>query len=145
MFSDESKLCLYTNDRRMPVYRRPEERYFQCNFVSNVNFGEGSVMVWYRRPEERYFQCNFVSNVNFGGGSVMVWGAISMEGRTELKFLRGARMTVVCYITDILDPHVTPYGPFIGPGFVYMHDNAQSHIARTVQEYFRETETPVME
>ncbi|RZC40183.1 HTH 38 domain containing protein [Asbolus verrucosus] len=46
MFSDESKFCLYANDRRMPVYRRPGKRYLQCNFVYDVNFGRGSVMVW---------------------------------------------------------------------------------------------------
>jgi hypothetical protein len=60
----------------------------------------------------------------------MVWGAISVEGRTELVSLRGARMTAVRYITDILDPHVIPYAPFIGPDFVYMHHDARPHIAR---------------
>jgi hypothetical protein len=45
MFSDESRFCLYANDRRMPVYRRPGERYLQCNFVPNVNYGGGSIMV----------------------------------------------------------------------------------------------------
>jgi hypothetical protein len=72
--------------------------------------------------------------VNLGGGSVMVWGAISVQGRTELVSLRGARLTAVRYITGILDPQVIPYGPFIGTNFVYMHDNARPHIARIVQE-----------
>jgi hypothetical protein len=75
----------------------------------------------------------------------MVWGAISVQGRTELVSLRGARLTAVRYITGILDPQVIPYGPFIGTNFVYMHDNARPHIARIVQEYLRETVTPVME
>ncbi|RZC36418.1 HTH Tnp Tc3 2 and/or DDE 3 domain containing protein [Asbolus verrucosus] len=114
IFSDESRFRLYANDKRMPVYRRPGEQYLQCNFVSNVNFG---------------------------GGSVMVWSAISVEGRTELESLRGACMTAVCYITDILGPYVIPYGPFIGPDFVYMHDNARPHIDHIFQEYFRESET----
>jgi hypothetical protein len=74
----------------------------------------------------------------------MVWSAISVQGRTELVCLRGARMTAVRYITDILDPHVIPYGLFIGQNFVYMHDNARPHTVRIVQEYLRETETPVM-
>jgi hypothetical protein len=99
----------------------------------------------YRRPGERYLQCNFVPNLNYGGGSVMVWSAISVQGRTELVSLRGARMKAARYITDILDPHVIPYDPFIGQNFVYMHDNARPHTARIVQEYLRETETPVME
>ncbi|RZC32914.1 HTH Tnp Tc3 2 domain containing protein [Asbolus verrucosus] len=90
IFSDESRFCLYANDKRMAVYRRPGERYLQCNFISNVNFDRSSVMVW---------------------------SAISVEGRTELESLRGARMTTVRYITDILDPHVIPYGPFIGSDF----------------------------
>jgi hypothetical protein len=61
----------------------------------------------------------------------MVWDAISvqgLQGRIELVSLCGARMTAVRYITDILDPHVMPYGPFIGPNFVYMHNNARPHL-----------------
>ncbi|CAH1379209.1 unnamed protein product, partial [Tenebrio molitor] len=38
----------------------------------------------YRRPGERYAQCNIVPTVMFGGGSVMVWGGITLEARTEL-------------------------------------------------------------
>ena len=118
MFSDESRFCLCSNNRRISVYIRPGKRYFQCNFVPNVQFG---------------------------GGSIMVWAGISLQGRTDLVPLPGARLVAVRYITDILEPHVIPYGPFIGPNFVYMHDNARPHIARVVQAYFRETDTPVME
>ena len=57
LFSDESKFCLYNNDRRVRVYRRPGERYAQCNILSRVSYG---------------------------GGSVMVWGGISLQARTEL-------------------------------------------------------------
>jgi hypothetical protein len=57
MFSDEPRYCLHSSDRRMRVYRRPGERYAQCNIVPTVMFG---------------------------GGSVMVWGGITLEARTEL-------------------------------------------------------------
>jgi hypothetical protein len=46
LFSDESSFCRFSNDRRMRVYRRPGERYAQCNVVGTVSFGRGSVMVW---------------------------------------------------------------------------------------------------
>jgi hypothetical protein len=46
LFTDESRFCLNTSDRRVPVYRREGERYLQCNFRETENFGGGSVMVW---------------------------------------------------------------------------------------------------
>jgi hypothetical protein len=36
----------------------------------------------YRRPGERYAQCNFVTKESFGGGSIMVWGGISLDAAT---------------------------------------------------------------
>ncbi|KAJ3658704.1 hypothetical protein Zmor_010429 [Zophobas morio] len=95
--------------------------------------------------ESRFSLCSNDRRIPFGRGSIMVWAGISLQGRTDLVPLPGARLVVVCYITDILGPHVIPYGPFIGPNFVYMHDNARPHIARVVRAYFRETDTPVME
>ncbi|KAL3266096.1 hypothetical protein HHI36_010282 [Cryptolaemus montrouzieri] len=100
LFSDECRFCLVLNDRRMPVYRRPGERYQQCNI---------------RQTE------------NFGGSSVMVWGGISFHGRTELVLVNNGRMTGARYIADILEPHVLPFGPLIGENFIYMHDNTRPH------------------
>jgi hypothetical protein len=46
----------------------------------------------YRRPGERYVQCNITQTVSYGGGSIMVWGGISLEGRTELVIVnQGSR------------------------------------------------------
>lgn len=117
LFSDESRFCLFSNDRRNLVFRRPGERYSQCNIVGTVSYG---------------------------GGSVMVWGGISMEARTDLVLVNDGRLTANRYITNILEPHVVPFAPFIGDDFVLMHDNARPHIARVVQNYLEEVNIETM-
>lgn len=113
LFSDESRFCRFSDDRRSRVYRRPGERYAQCNILGTVSYG---------------------------GGSVMVWGGISLEARTELVLIQGGRLTADRYITDILEPHVIPYAPFVGQEFLLMHDNARPHVAGVVQNYLQEVE-----
>ena len=83
LFADESRFCLYSSDRRMPMYRRPGKRYLPINILPQVNFG---------------------------GSSIMFWGGISYTGHTELVALPGARLTTTRYITDVLESHVMPYG-----------------------------------
>jgi transposase len=107
LWTDESRFCLYTCDRRVRVFRRPNERYAQCNFMNTTLFG---------------------------GGSVMVWGGISLNARTELVVLNG-NLNADRYITDILSQHVVPFAPHIGPNFLLMQDNARPHTARVVQNY----------
>lgn len=41
LFTDESRFCLYSSNRRIPVYRREGESYFQCNVRPAANFGGG--------------------------------------------------------------------------------------------------------
>ncbi|KAL3288847.1 hypothetical protein HHI36_003294 [Cryptolaemus montrouzieri] len=117
LFSDESRFCLVSNDRRMPVYGRPGERYQQCNI---------------RQTE------------NFGGGSVVMWGGIYFHGRTELVLVNNRRMTAARYIADILELHVVPFGALIGENFIYMHDNAQPHAARVVTEFLQNAEIDIL-
>jgi len=110
LFTDESRVALYSSDMRGRVYRRPNERFAQVNMREVVPFG---------------------------GGSVMVWGGISLSGPTELHILDGGTLTAARYITDILEPYVVPYAPFIGPSFLLMHDNARPHTAQCVTTYLR--------
>jgi hypothetical protein len=117
LFTDESRFCLYTSDRRIPVYRRDGERYSQVNI----------------RP-----------STNFGGGSIMLWGGISFRGHTELVSINGGSLTADRYIRDVLEPHVLPYAPFVGNDFRLMHDNARPHVARVVRDYLREVNVPVL-
>jgi hypothetical protein len=118
MFSDEPRYCLHSSDRRMRVYRRPGERYAQCNMVPTVMFG---------------------------GGSVMVWGGITLEARTELVVIPRGSITAVTYIANILEPHVMPLAPFRGNYFLFMHDNAKPHSARIVQDYLVEVGITTMQ
>ena len=82
-------------------------------------------------------QFNVMKVPPFGCGSVMVWGGISLSGPTELRILDGGTLTAVGYITDILEPYVVPYAPYIGDPFVLMHDNARPHKAQCVTDYLR--------
>lgn len=117
LFSDESKFSLNSDDRRRRVYRRPGERYTQCNVAETLGFG---------------------------GGSIMVWGGISLQAHTELVIIDGGSLTSDRYITEILEPHVVPFAPFIGEQFIFMQDNARSHTARIVREYLDEVNIPLM-
>lgn len=68
----------------------------------------------------------------------MVWAGISSEARTDLVLVDGGSMTGARYITTILDEHVAPFAPFVGPNFIFMDDNARPHRARIVNEYLEE-------
>lgn len=118
LFTDESRYCLFSSDRRLPVYRRDGERFSQCNFRNTTNFG---------------------------GGSIMIWGGVSSEAKTELVVIRNGSMTADRYIRFILEPHVVPFAPYIGPNFRLMHDNARPHIANIVRNYLNEVDIRVLE
>jgi hypothetical protein len=111
LFTNESRFCRFSSDRRMWVYRRPGEPYVQCNIAQAVSYG---------------------------GGSIMVWGGISLEGRTELVIVNQGRLTADRYVTTILEPHVVPYAPYIDENSILMNDNARPHTAQIVRQYFQE-------
>lgn len=117
LFTDESRFCLKPDDRRIKVWRRPGERYAECNIVG-------------REP--------------YGGGSVMVWGGICLGARTELHIVENGSLTAARYVTDILEQIVIPFAPYIEDNFLLMHDNARPHTAAVVSEYLNEVEIQVL-
>jgi hypothetical protein len=104
---DESRFCLYESDGQVIVYRRLGEQYAQCNFDTKESFG---------------------------GGSIMVWIGISLDVATELVVLDRRNLNAHRYITNILEPVVVPFAPFVGQDFIYMQNNGQPHIARVVSD-----------
>lgn len=125
LFSDETRVCLFCNDRRRRVYRRQGERFAQACIQETVEYG---------------------------GGSCMFWGGMSAAGKTDLVCVSrtgGARgqgsLTARRYITEILDVHVVPFAESFGEGFTLMHDNARAHTAAIVSDFLRRSQISVMQ
>ena len=111
LFTDESRFCLDTNDRRARVWRARGHRFDQDNMVEHDRFG---------------------------GGSVMVWGGISIHGRTDLHFFNQGAVTGQRYLDEVIRPIVRPYAGAVGDGFILMDDNARPHRARVVNTFLQE-------
>lgn len=105
---------------------------------------DGRERVW-RRPGERFAQCNISPRIPFGGGSTMFWGGICYDARTELVPIRPRSMNATFYLENIVVEHVMPFGPFLGQDFLFMQDNARPHVAREVLDYLNNVGLPVIE
>ncbi|CAH0406251.1 unnamed protein product [Chilo suppressalis] len=86
--------------------------------------------------------------VAYGGGSWTVLGGISASGKTQLEVVTEPRLPTLNaerYIRECLEPHVIPYADYVGPIFLFMHDNARAHAAGIVREYLRDVNITVMD
>lgn len=110
LFSDESRFGIYPDSRRVRVWREPGR-------INRLTFAQ-----------EVY---------SYQGGTIMVWGGISVGGRTDLILLDGF-MTGMSYRDSILQPIVIPYAAAVGPGFLFMHDNARPHTSRLAMDFLDE-------
>lgn len=106
-FSDESRFCLYGNDRRPRAWHRQGQRYER-----------------FLRPIAAY-----------GGGSVMVWPAFSRDYRTPLVIVRDT-LNARRYIDQILRPPVLPLATN-RRGFIFMKDNGRPHTANITRQFFQ--------
>ncbi|GFW55816.1 transposable element Tc1 transposase [Trichonephila clavipes] len=112
VFSDESRFVLGTDDNRVRVWRRPDERN---NFSYTV-----------------------LRHTAHTAG-VMVWGAIAYDGRSTLIVMRGT-LTSQRYVDDTLRPHVGPFLNGLS-GAIFQQDNAHPHTARVAQDFLRHFQT----
>lgn len=68
----------------------------------------------------------------------MVWGGTSKEGRTDLYRIDNGTLTAIRYRDEILGPIVRPYADAVGPGFLLVHNNARTHVARVCGQFFED-------
>lgn len=111
LFTNESRFCLSTSDRRARVWRARGTRFQEANLVEHDSYG---------------------------GGSVMVWGGISIGGRTDLHIFARGGINAQRYLNEVIIPFVRPYAGAVGEHFVLMDDNAPIHRARAVNNFLEE-------
>ncbi|UYV84066.1 hypothetical protein LAZ67_X001042, partial [Cordylochernes scorpioides] len=111
VFSDESRFCLFSDSRRVRVWRRRGKRSNPAAIVE--------------RPTVR--QCG-----------IMVWGAIAYDYRSPLLRIQGT-MTAQRYVDDVLRPVTLPYLQGV-PNALYQQDNARPHTARISQQALQDVQ-----
>ena len=72
----------------------------------------------------------------------MVWGGVSQHHRNENVVIAG-NLNAVSYREDILLPHVASFQQ-APPGMTIQHDNATSHIARSVRDFLQDRNVNIL-
>ncbi|GFW19265.1 transposable element Tcb2 transposase [Trichonephila clavipes] len=107
LFSDASRFSVHPDNRRIFIWRDRGSR-------NNPAFVHKSV--------------------RFGGGGVLVYGGISIDGRTDLFYIRDGPLTARRYRGEILIPIVVPYAAAIRDDFILMDGNCRPHRANLVED-----------
>ncbi|GFV68895.1 transposable element Tcb2 transposase [Trichonephila clavipes] len=117
-FSDESRVSVHPNNRRIFIWR-------ECGCRNNP--------------------ASVHESDRFGGGGVLVYGGISIDVRTDLYIIRDGPLTARRYSDEILRPIVVPYAATIGDDFILMDYNCRPHRANLVEDFLFEEGTVRME
>jgi DDE superfamily endonuclease/Transposase len=118
LFSDETKINLFSSD--------------------------GRVRVW-RRPNEELFEKNILPTTKHGGGGVMAWGCMSSKGVGRLVFIDGI-MDKYSYKRILVENlEISCKEPGLGDDFLFQQDNDPKHTSQYVQEFFKHNEITVLD
>ncbi len=97
----------------------------------NLFSSDGIKSVW-RQPGEEYKDKCVLPTVKNGGGSVTVWGCIRAVCTGELQFIVGTNMNANMYC-DILKQIMIPSLWRLGRRAVFQHDNDPKHTSKTLR------------
>jgi DDE superfamily endonuclease len=118
LFSDETKINLYSSDGRIKVWRKPKKALEDGNFVSTVKHG---------------------------GGGVLLWGSMSSNGVGNLVVIDSI-MDKILYkkiLVQNLEASVEKLG--LGDDFIFQQDNDPKHRAEFVLDFFDENDINLLE
>ena len=115
LWSDETKIHLFSSDGVQHVWREPGQDY--------------------------HSEC-IVLTVKHGGGSVMIWGCMSAKGVGEMTFIDGTMNA--CGYTKILADKMTPSLQKLGRRGIFQHDNNPKHTAKIMQEFLKKKKVKTM-
>ncbi|GFT26782.1 transposable element Tcb1 transposase [Trichonephila clavipes] len=106
MFYDESRFSLQSDSRRTLICRAPGTRYHQENTIERNRYG---------------------------GARWIVWGGIILGSRTDLH-VQCVTMIGHIYRDVILEQHVRLFRGAMGAEFLFMDDNAHTHLPNIVDK-----------
>jgi len=115
IWSDESRFTLFQSDKKIHVWRLPNERY-QVNCL--------------------------VPTIKHGGGGIMMWGCFSWYGLGPLVRIDG-RINSERYINEILGYHVIPFLEEFeekNGDYFFQQDNAPIHTSVRTRTFMEEME-----
>ncbi|KAG2458520.1 TC1A transposase, partial [Polypterus senegalus] len=100
--------------------------------------------VW-RKPGTAHHQANTIPTVKHGGGSIMLWGCFSTAGPGGLVRIKGM-MTAAMY-RDILDENLlqSALDLRLGRWFIFLQDNNPKHTAKISKEWLQDNSVNVLE
>jgi hypothetical protein len=107
--------------------------------MKSVSIAKFDRLIWvWQMPRERYLQQCIVPSLKFGGGGILVWGCFSIVRARPLRSSGGKSERY--RINDILGDSVLPtlWQQFGELPFLFQHDNAPVHKARSIQKWFVE-------
>ena len=101
----------------------------------NISYNDGRICVWHYAGECNLRAC-ILQQHRGPTPSVIVWGAIGYNMRSRVLHIEG-NLNSNCYIREVLQPEVLPLLQAT-PHSIFQQDNAQPHVARTVQAFFKD-------